>query len=321
MATQFPKPIEVPIVVHKEYTTTSVEMDSQQDILPILPTPTVPDYSAVIRPIIAVRKQASGPELADLRAISIEPTTGYIYVPEMGRSQILIFSQNGEFIKHFGRKHLLTPWGILIHQDSIYVTDLDHRAIFRFRLPDLKMVKRAGKFGSGREQFYHPSQLAISPSHDLYVTDTYNHRLHIMTTDLKFKDILKHQTMKDPCDVKFSNSEMFVLSFIDNPCMHVFTLSGEKIRSLVTRGYEKGMQVREALHFCLDGYNNFVISDSAGHTIRVFSPDGHLLRNDIIEQKKLRSTGFSYPNGITMYNNNKLICVSFRSLHIFSYPK
>ena len=205
----------------------------------------------------------------------------------MGNSQILIFSRNGDFIRYFGRKHLLSPWGILIHQDSIYVTDIDHHAIFRFRLPDLKMIKRFGGFGSGREQFYHPSQLAISPSHDLYVTDTYNHRLHIITTDLRCKDIFKHKAMTDPCDVKFSNSEMFVLSTMDNPCIHVFTLSGEKIRSLVTRGYEDGMQVVEAWYFCLDGYSNFVISDRGGHTVRVFSPDGHLLHVIVQRNKDL----------------------------------
>ena len=51
--------------------------------------------------------------------------------------------------------------------------------------------------------------------------------------------------MKEPVDVKFTSDEMFVLSLEDNPCIHVFTLSGEKSRSIVTRG-GIGMQVSGA---------------------------------------------------------------------------
>ena len=66
-----------------------------------------------------------------------------------------------------------------------------------------------------------------------------------------------------------------MLSFNDNPCIHVFTLSGEKSRSLVTIGY--GRLVKGANSFCLDGHSNIVVSDELADRIKVFSPEGNFL--------------------------------------------
>ena len=106
------------------------------------------------------------------------------------------------------------------------------------------MINKVGKIGSGGREFRYPTQLAISPNQRLYVTDTYNDRLQILTTKLEFTDSLQHQTMHYPIDVKFSNDEIFVLSKTDWLCIHVFTLSGEMTRSIVTRG--SGMQIKSA---------------------------------------------------------------------------
>ena len=123
--------------------------------------------------------------------------------------------------------------------------------------------------------------------------------------------------MSQPVDVKFSNNEMFVLSCEDNPCLHVFSLSGEKSRSLVTSG-GVGMLFKTPFFFCLDGHNNIVISDCFAHNIRVFSPEGDLLHT--IGQQGHQAGMFIYPKGIAI-NNNKLICLSRNynfGLQIFS---
>ena len=128
---------------------------------------------------------------------------------------------------------------------------------------------------------------------------------------------LKHRTMTQPVDVKFSNNEIFVLSRVDNPCLHVFSLSGEKSRSLVTRGMV-GMQIERAYFFHLDKRNNIIISDFNSDTIKVFSPAGDLLHT--IGQKGQEAGMFDSPHGIAI-NNNKLVCISNNKifgLQIFS---
>ena len=288
------------------------------DIPPIPPMPVIPDYAAFQKPIVAVGKQGSAPgELHYPRGVSIELESGHIYVADMLNHRIQIFSQTGDCLNQFSHQHLKSPCGILIHLDNIYVTDTKQHAIFLFKLPDLTMIKRVGKRGSGNKGFNYPRQLAISPNQHLYVADTDNHRLQILSANLSFQDSLRHQAMSHPVDVKFSNNEMFVLSCADNPCLHVFSLSGEKSRSIVTSG-GIGMQVSGPFFFCLDGHNKIVISDCLADNIKLFSPEGDLLHT--IGQQGHQTGMFYYPKGIAI-NNNKLVCLSRNSnfgLQIFS---
>ncbi|KAI6654363.1 hypothetical protein LOD99_760 [Oopsacas minuta] len=292
----------------------------QLEILPIPhipPKPVIPNYSAFKRPIVAVGRQGSVPGAFNgPRSVTFDSESGHIYVADMNNSRIQIFSQEGHHLNIFGDRYLQSPCGIVIHEDNIYVTDIRQHAIFLFKLPDLTMIQRVGKEGSGIEEFDSPKQPAISPDQHLYVPDCDNDRLQILTTNLVFKDTLQHQTMNNPVNVKFTKSEMFVLTRYDYPCIHVFTLSGEKSRSLLTRGL--GMQVEGAYFFCLDGHNNLVISDWCAHQIKVFSPERGLLHR--IGQMGHETGMFEYPTGITIHNN-KLICISSNEnfgLQIFS---
>ena len=270
--------------------------------------PAVHDYAAFRQPSVGVGKKGSAPEeLNGPRGVTFEQGSGHIYVADRYNSRIQIFSETGECLSQFGNQHVNQPLGILSYQDSIFVTDIGLHAIFRFKLSDLTMIKRVGKRGSGKKEFDSPGQLAISPNQHLYVPDQDNNRIQILSTDLAFQDSLQHQTMTKPEDIKFTNNEMFVLSRVDNPCIHVFTLSGEKSRSLVTRG-RMVMQVSGACFFCLDRLNNIVISDCCAHAIKVFSPAGDLLHT--IGEIGIQAGMFYNPYGIAILNNTKLVCVS-----------
>ena len=272
-----------------------------------LDIPAVPKYAAFQQPSVAVGKEGKAPgKLNGPRGVAIEQSSGHIYVADRYNSRIQIFSEAGEYINHFGHQHLQWPWGILTYRESIFVTDIGHNAIFRFQLPNLKMVKRVGKLGSGNEKFNCPRQLAISPNKQLYVPDQSNDRIQIFSTDLAFKGSLTHRTMTTPVDIKFTNTEMFVLSREDYPCIHVFSLSGDKSRSLITRGI--GTQVKLAFFFCLDELNNIVISDRTADSIKVFSPAGDFLHS--IGQRGQQAGMFYYPFGIAISNKTKLVCVS-----------
>ena len=191
------------------------------------PMPAIPDYAACQQPIIAVGKFGSNPgEFKQPRGVSIQTKSRNIYVADMDNNRIQIFSETGHYLSQFGQQYLNIPYGILIHLDDVYVTDMGHHAIFLFKLPELRMIKRVGERGSGIEEFNFPSQLAISPNQHLYIPDDSNHIIQILSTNLAFKGSVKHQTMTRPLDVKFSHNEMFVLSHDDSPCIHIFSLSG-----------------------------------------------------------------------------------------------
>ena len=173
-------------------------------------------------------------------------------------------------------------------------------------------MKRVSKKGSGKENFYYPGQLAISPNQHLYVTDQVNDRLQILTTDLKFKNRLVHGTMTRPVDVKFSVSDMFVLSiWVIFTCL----LSQREVPLLSYRRYWNATLSLHSLAppciLCLDAYSNVLISYYFDHNIKVFSPEGDLLH--MIGQGGNQAGEFRNPMGIAV------ITVSlYVSIQIFS---
>ena len=137
-----------------------------------------------------------------------------------------------------------------------------------------------------------------------------------MDTDLKHKRYIKHQTMTCPRDVKVNNNKVYILSIQDGPYLHVFTLTGEEIRSLITRDYEGIAQVRLCFSFCLDKKQNILMSDFVAGNIKVFSQEGELLHTLGDTQNGDKTTK---PHGITLTDTNKIICTSYLiiGLHMF----
>ena len=109
---------------------------------------------------------------------------------------------------------------------------------------------------------------------------------------------------------------IYVLCPDSNPCLHVLTLEGDKLHSLITCG--KGMDVLEPFFFCLDPLNNFVLSDTESHSIRVSSPGGNLLHT--IGREGHQQGMFCEPQGVAITPNGRFVCFSENenySLQIF----
>ena len=113
----------------------------------------------------------------------------------------------------------------------------------------------------------------------MLVVDHNNDRIVVMNTDLKHKRYIKHRTMTRPIDVKVNNNKLYVLSSTDSPCLHVFSLTGEKISSLITSDDEGNAQVMGCNSFCFDKEQNILMADYTAGRIKVFSQEGALLHS------------------------------------------
>ena len=202
---------------------------------------------------------------------------------------------------------MISPHGIALHRDSIYVTDWYH-SVFQFKME--QQIRHVATFGgvkgSSDEQLHSPLGLTVSTDGDVFVADRDNNRIKILDESLQFKRHVTHQSMKKPRDVKLSRDEMFVLCEI-SPCVLVFSHAGEMTRSLVTRG--DGMQVNEARFFCLDAEQNLLISDFGADNVKIFSKDGILLHT--AGQAGHGRGMFDRPTGIALTKSLHLIILSY----------
>ena len=274
--------------------------------------------------LTAVAKIGKAPgELWNLRGVAIDPSTNHIYVAERGFNftRVSMFSESGEYLNRYTHEHMKSLYGIAIHENNMYVTDDVVHAVFHFKIEiDFRLVARQGSRGSGLGQFDEPHQLSISSNGSVYIADTNNNRIQILDCSLHPIREVTHPSMHNPCDVKLTTEEIYVLSQDDSPCVHVFDHTGHKIRSLITCGYGEEMQVTQPFFFCLDNEKHLIISDCGSHQVKIFSNEGSLLHT--IGEHGHQVGMFYFPQGIALNSNLNLVTTSFNSynsLQIFSF--
>ena len=216
--------------------------------------PLVPNYHTM-RPVVAVGKFGRSPgELYYPSAVTID-SNNRIFVAEGNgiaflsppHARISVFSERGEFLTSFTPQYMILrePYGLAIHGDYLYVTDTWLHAIFQFKMePQFSLVTKRGTRGSQIGEFNEPRNLTVSTNGDVYVVDYNNHRVQILNSSLQHLRNLTEQLIQKPYDIRLTADEVYVLCD-DNPCLHVFSHAGERLRSLLSSGHQ--MQLTEPL--------------------------------------------------------------------------
>eukprot|EP00800_Vazella_pourtalesii_P012513 TRINITY_DN293_c0_g1_i9.p1 TRINITY_DN293_c0_g1~~TRINITY_DN293_c0_g1_i9.p1 ORF type:complete len:409 (+),score=94.70 TRINITY_DN293_c0_g1_i9:373-1599(+) len=277
--------------------------------------PTVPDYQAM-RPVVAVGKLGNAPgELFYPHAVAID-SNDRIFITQL-LARISVFSVKGEFLTSFSHQDMRGPYGVAIHGDNLYVTDIVVDSIFHFKIAtDFPLIAKRGSFGQQIGKFNSPRNLAVSNNGDVYVTEYYNHRVQIFDSSLLHPRSLTQQLIDHPQDIKLTADEVYVLCD-DNRCVHVFSHAGERLRSLISRGLQ--MQVTFPIYFCLDSAENIIISDYFTDRIKIFTKAGNLITT-LGEGGHLPGM-FHYPRGLALTKELSLVVVSWNEnfcLQIFS---
>ena len=284
---------------------------------------TIPNYPAMIKqPRISSGKKGRYLKHFDCpKGIAFDERTQLIYVANRNilstKGCISVFSVEGEYIDTFCEGQVKRPVGISISGDRVYVSDSHLHSIFHFELPGFQLITEVGKQGTGKGEFSSPRQLTVAANGSVFVADSGNNRVAVMTDKLSYQRSISHASMTLPYDIKILDNKVFVLSRRDNPCLHVFSESGEKLRSLITRGTEGNKQIRDAYSFCFDRQRHILISDLGDNRIKVFSQEGALRHTlgDTQDTAKIMQ-----PRGIAVTHDNRVICASILThfgLHIF----
>ncbi|KAI6661187.1 NHL repeat containing protein [Oopsacas minuta] len=279
-----------------------------------------PNYSALQQPSISVGKYGTDDgEITSAGGVVFDEKTQLIYLVRGGiLSSIIVFSVTGEYIETVYKGMFKFPGGIAMSGENVYVSNIFSHSIYHFKLPNFKLVTIGGKKGNSVGEFNSPCGLAVSTDGSVFVADKNNHRIAVMKVYLKHQHYITHHTMTEPQDVKLLDGSLYVLSSTDNPCLHVFSPAGEKLRSFITCSEQGNAQVEGPNTFCFDKKQNILIGDVIDRNIKVFSLDGdllHTLGDTQDDDKRI------VPNGIVVTNSNKIICSSIGTnfgLHIFS---
>ena len=270
----------------------------------------IPNYGTFQIPTSVTGKKGRAPgELNYPFGVAIKEATNQIFVANGSNHRIEIFSEAGEYLNQLGELH--RPYGIAIHENSLFVSSFMRHTISKYSLTDFSLVKHIGGLGSNNGEFNTPRQLTTDPNGHVYIADSHNNRICVLDTDLRHMRNITHQSMSQPYDLKLSHDRIYVLCPYKNPCMLVLSIEGDMLHSLISRG--QGMDVLRPYFFCLDRNNNFVISDRETHCIRVFSPAGDLLHT--IGREGHQQGMFYRPRGIAITPNGKLVCVSDNKNH------
>ncbi len=149
-------------------------------------TRAVPHYEEVV----GWEKIPAGLELADPNGVAIDEK-GRILTAAGGRKNpVLVFDPDGQLVDTWGRGILGHKHELKIYHNKVYLCDIDLHQVYEFSLDGelLRSFGQRGVPGDGKDQFNRPTDLAVGPGGDFYITDGYgNSRVVVLSPEGKFK--------------------------------------------------------------------------------------------------------------------------------------
>lgn len=127
-------------------------------------------------------KGSGGGEMLKPINITID-TDGTKYITDTQREQILIYSKDDKFLKAYGTEDQFKPVDVVIDGNRLFVTDIKHHQIQLIDKATGRQISTISGPGSGEANLYHPTNLAIGPDNQLYVSDTGNFRVQVFTLE------------------------------------------------------------------------------------------------------------------------------------------
>ncbi|MBL7152698.1 MAG: 6-bladed beta-propeller [Phycisphaerae bacterium] len=130
-----------------------------------------------------------GVELDKILGIGID-SKGRVYATAgAGEKGVLVFDAAGKVVDSWG-EGFVDKHGLRVIDDKVWVTDRERQIVMEFTLDGklLRTLGTEGKSGLGENEFNKPSDVAIGPGGDIYISDGYaNSRVMRFGANGKFK--------------------------------------------------------------------------------------------------------------------------------------
>jgi DNA-binding beta-propeller fold protein YncE len=130
-----------------------------------------PDY----QPVPGWPKLSAGVKFGPVSAVATD-SADRVFVFHRGKQPIMVFERDGTFVRSWGDEYIKSAHGLRIdHENNVWLTDTGYHQVFKFD-PQGKLLLTLGKKGepgSGPDHFDRPTDVAVTPAGDFYVSDGY----------------------------------------------------------------------------------------------------------------------------------------------------
>ena len=229
------------------------------------------------------------------RSICIDGITNEVFVVDRWQKVIFIYSEEGEFIRSFGRNELRSPYGICITKEFVFVTDVGFNGVVKF-LKTGGFVNSTNSQGGKVLNINFPTNMCAHNGY-VYVCNTKSHSVEILNEELLF--VMRFEkNLKYPEDIKIFNNQIFVLTETDRK-VHIFSTEHTFLDSITLIGHK----ISHSFYFAVDKRGNFIISDEFKNCLKVFNPFGEYITT-------LGEGFLFFPQGVAIDNKQRIIVLS-----------
>lgn len=162
---------------------------------------------------------------------------GFIYVADSYRTEIVIFDENGNFVRSFGENENFKPTDVCVYDNKIFVANITDSKI------------------------------------SVYSTDSTNKLLYTFPEKVVEEDSASH--LCAPSNIAIYNNKIYISDF-GCGMIRVFSIDGKYIKNIGSQGTSIG-QFSKVKGVAVDKEYNIFAVDAAFNNIQVFNEKGQLL--------------------------------------------
>lgn len=162
---------------------------------------------------------------------------------------------------------------------ALLASDTDASALRVYSVETGDLLQVVGSWGSRKLQFRQPKQVCASADDVVFVADSANHRIQVLTPRLSFHRFIGEKQLRWPVGVGVSDTVVAVAEFGISR-VSVFTRrNGALLRRIGSEGMEDG-QLFDVHGLCvMPGSGAIAVTDRGNDRIGVFSSNGDLIHN------------------------------------------
>jgi DNA-binding beta-propeller fold protein YncE len=130
-----------------------------------------PDYQAVA----GWMKLPDEIKLGPVSAVATD-SADRVFVFHRGKHPILVFDREGKYLRSWGDEYIKTPHGLRIdRENNVWVTDIGNHQVMKYSADGklLLTLGKKGEPGDDADHFNRPTDIAVTPSGEFYVSDGY----------------------------------------------------------------------------------------------------------------------------------------------------